>query len=199
METLKNFLKDIASHSMKIIRDDGLHRHLSFSNNGSFNCKFDLITWPGHLVVTGDCGTYSFSRIQDMFQFFRSKDSELDINPRYWGEKLTSVCSVGGYKKYSAEAFQDAVKSDFESWEFESDEEKNAVWADIESTVLFYSDEGEYRAHIAASDYESDYGHQFCDFWEHDLTDYQHHYIWNLYAIVWGVQQYDNSKSVKAA
>ena len=184
---------------MQVVKDDGTHRHLAFSNNGSFNCAFDLITWPGSLCISGDCGTYSFSRIEDMFQFFRSRDEELKINPAYWGEKLTAVCSTDGFMEYSPALFEEAVKSDFENWEIEPKDLRDRIWADIKSDVLSYADDGEVRAYDAAAGYESESGDQFVDFWEHELRDYTHRYIWNLYAIVWGIQQYDKLKEAKAA
>jgi len=61
------FLNDIANHSMSIVRDDGVYRHLVFSNNGSSVFRFELITWPGYLAYTGDMGAFVFSRLNDMF------------------------------------------------------------------------------------------------------------------------------------
>ena len=64
------FLKDVAHHSMVVVRDDGVHRHLIFSNNGSFIYRFEIITWPGYLAYVGDMGSFVFTRIEDMFSFF---------------------------------------------------------------------------------------------------------------------------------
>jgi len=197
------FLKDTANHSMKVVSDDGVSRHLSFTDNGSSIYRFDLITWSGHLCFSGDCGTYVFSRLEDMFDFFRSDQGQaFGVNASYWGEKLESVCRQGGYKRYESNTFIEAIKDHFKDWEFEADEGeelsaeevKAKVWSDIESDVLSCSEDGNDRAMDAAMNFESGYGHDFFEFWEHDLTEYTHRYLWCLHAIVWGIQKYDASK-----
>ena len=35
---------------------------------------------------------------------------------------------------------------------------------------------------------------EFYDFWETDLEEYTFRYLWCLYAIVWGITQYDKQK-----
>lgn len=205
--TKEIFLEDVSGHTMEVIADNGVNRHLRFSNGGSFNCKYDLITWGGHLCVTGDCGTYVFSRIPDMFEFFRcKKEGELSINANYWGQKLLSVCTQGGYKEFSPALLEDAVKSRFEDWEFEADEDeersveevKAAVWDDLEERVLDRSHDGEVRAYDAAAAFKSDYGHDLEDIWDCGLMAPTHHYLWNLYSIVWGIKQYDKMKTEAA-
>jgi hypothetical protein len=111
--TEQQFLSNVKNHTMKIIKDDDLHRHISFSNNGSNIYRFDLITWPGSLCIDGDCGTYVFRRITDMFEFFRvddhdfnkNRDGGLSINTGYWGEKLTAIGTNAGYKEFDEDAF----------------------------------------------------------------------------------------------
>ncbi len=71
------FLKDVANHEMQIIRDDGVQRHLRFKKPGTMCYHFDLITWGGHLCYTGDMGTYVFTRVHDMFDFFRMGDQQV--------------------------------------------------------------------------------------------------------------------------
>ena len=116
--TEKRFLDNVAHHDMTILRNDGVDRHLRFRKPGTIIYGFDLITWPGHLCITGDCGTYVFSRVDDMFCFFRMsindfnhhKDRAVNINPGYWGEKLLSVGRNAGYKEFDESAFKDRVK-----------------------------------------------------------------------------------------
>jgi hypothetical protein len=111
----ERFASDTAGHQMIVKRDDGLYRHLRFVHHRLCNDTvmrpghsfywFDVITWPGTLTVNGDCGTFVFSRITDMFEFFRSR---YGINPQYWSEKLQAPdpqCA----KKYSQDAFRQHV------------------------------------------------------------------------------------------
>lgn len=59
----EQFLVHVREHEIKVIRDDGLHRHLRFKKQNTSNQYFDLITWPGTICIHGDMGTFVFSRV----------------------------------------------------------------------------------------------------------------------------------------
>lgn len=207
--TEERFLGDVKNHSMEVLRDDDVSRHLSFTNNGSSCYRFDLITWPGHLCVTGDCGTYVFQRLTDMFQFFRMDDNDfnkrsdrkLNINPHYWGEKLLSVGTNAGYMEFDEEAFRERVEDHFADHmdcEENDPEELNEIWEDIDSLILSETHD-EHAAYQAVTDFECN-GFQFEDFFDGGGTQcHTFHYIWCLYAIAYGIQIYDASKEQEAA
>ena len=47
-------------------------------------------------------------------------------------------------------------------------------------------------------DEKYDYGRfDLPDFWEHNCTEFNYHYIWICHAIVWGIQQYNMQKKQK--
>jgi hypothetical protein len=111
-EVAERFKRDTADHQMIVLHDDGLYRHLRFTSNsrGYGAYWFDLITWPGVLQVRGDIGeSYTFSRLLDMFEFFRSRNGE--INAHYWSEKLDNGRESA--KEYSEEAFRQRVTEAF--------------------------------------------------------------------------------------
>jgi hypothetical protein len=85
--TFERFEKHTAYHWMDIVRDDGENRHIRFQQRGTGVYHFDIITWPGKLCITGDCGTFVFRRLPDMFEFFRSTQRGR-INAQYWAEKV---------------------------------------------------------------------------------------------------------------
>jgi len=201
--TEERFLKDVKEHEMHVERDDGVNRHIQFKRPGTGCYHFELITWPEHLCVTGDCGTYVFNRITDMFEFFRTeqryKESHpeltLFINSGYWGEKLLSISQPGGYKEFDEEAFRARVGQYFDAW-IESAGEGDAEWPDhlkeeIDTHVLSEIDNGEHAAYAAVYSFEHD-GLQFDDFFDSGGCEkHTFHYIWCLYAIAWGIEQYD--------
>jgi hypothetical protein len=88
--TEEHFLNDIKKHSMSIRKDEGMYRHLTFTNNDSSFYQFDLITWPGHLTISGDMGTYTFACIPDMFDFFGFQDffDEQPTDFTFFGDQL---------------------------------------------------------------------------------------------------------------
>ena len=191
------FLIDVANHDIKIISDNDLYRHIRLSNNGSSVMRFDLITWPGSLCYTGDMGTYVFSRVPDMFNFFRGKpEGDLQINPHYWHEKLDAVDrdgdrSGGAAKIFSYEKFCKAVREYLDDYDA-SDELRQ----EVEDQVIFGDDNG-VRCYDRATEFHSeiDPDFEFTDFFEADVDEYEFRFIWACYAIVWAIRQYDRVKA----
>lgn len=209
----QRFLKDCAEHELTIVRDEGVNRHLRFKKPGTNAYWFDIVTWPGVLCVNGDCGAYMFSRLEDMFEFFRTKpnrvkEGELHINPQYWMEKLRAVNKnsrgAGDAKQFSLDVFKRRVIEWFRRytesrWYSENREDRWAIWEAIRE-VLEKAD-----SHDASYNYsllrdfevwfEDDstfkYRNFFDDFWEVDCTEYDFSFIWNCYAIAWAITQYD--------
>jgi hypothetical protein len=191
--TEAQFLKDVAKHTLSVIREDGLYRHLRLQQPGSTNMYFDLITWPGHLCYCGDMGSFVFARVPDMLTFFRGRNAEgpLEISPHYWSEKVEAK-DRDGVGQYSAELFQQNVLDHLDEVEA-SDEVREAV----QESILDFADE-EHFAMRAVHDFdECDF--QFIDFWEKDSTVYTIRFLWCCYALTWAIRLYDNAAASKAA
>ena len=212
----ERFLKDVAEHEMIIVRDDGLYRHIRFKKPGTGCMRFDLITWPGYLCYTGDMGTYVFSRLADMFEFFRAdrehmrlRDGRtLAINPGYWGEKLQAVersGDGGSYREFSEEKFKRAVLEHLVGWiryrrDHTTKEERRELWDAVMFDVIGADgDSGGYRQQVAAHDFHHRVNNRvefyFQDFWEINVMDYTHRFIWCCYALAWGITKYDEAKA----
>ncbi len=192
--TEESFLRDVAEHQMQILRDDGVYRHIRFKQPGTSDMHFDLITWPWRLCYTGDMGTFVFQRLEDMFVFFRTdrhRDKPgLHTNPGYWSEKVEAADRHDGIKEYRAEKFRRRITEWLDD-AGASPELREAV----EDEVLSCADEGEYEARRAVRDFDHEDGADiFTDFWEIDLTEYTHRFMWCCYALAWGIQKYDDAK-----
>jgi hypothetical protein len=198
--TEESFLKDISSHKMTVLLDNGLYRHIRFKRPNTGNMYFDLVTGPGYLLYRGDMGCYEFERIPDMFEFFRcdresyqKQGKKVPINVGYWGEKLQSVsCFGNGYREYSQELFNEAIEELVQDFiestpEVDEDEFREAVSDDVLSMGEF-----ECEARHAVDDFRFNDREVFSDFFEVRLTRPTYHYTWACYAISWGIQQYDN-------
>lgn len=191
----KIFNKDVASHELAILKDDGLYRHLHFAKPGTWCMSFEILTWPGHLCYTGDMGTYVFSRVSDMFEFFRGER----INPGYWAEKVLAKDKIDGVHQWSKELFKERLLKSFAEWAEDVDKE---VAADAESTLHSevidnLDDFSKDMAYRAVMDFEYQGKLLFQDWWETNTDEYSFRYIWCLHALVWGIQQYDKNKTVK--
>lgn len=202
---LEQFQKDIANHSLEVRHDDGIYRHLTFTNNGSIAYRFDLVTWPGYLCISGDMGCFTFSRLPDMFEFFRDDNGSMGINPGYWAEKLQagagaesdSIC-----KEWSEEKFREVIRErydehvDADGKAIPGDEAKD-LWEEIEDRVLANADL-EDAAMRSAMDFNHE-GFEFTDFFEVRCTTWRFHYLWCCLAIVHGIAEYDKLKAEVAA
>jgi hypothetical protein len=213
MITEDKFMKEVDQHVMEVIRDDGLYRHIRFRRPGTMCMHFDLITWPGYLCYCGDMGTYVFSRLADMFEFFRtdrekSRHDGLTINLSYWSEKLQATDGgrrEGGVKEYSPEKFERHVKEWLANWlrnERLTRDERRELRERVEDDVLASAHDGDVRAYDAAMGFSETFGgrrFEFTDFWEIDCTEYTHRFMWCCYALAWGIQKYDESKALQEA
>lgn len=212
--TEQTFLHDVRDHTLEVIRDDGVHRHIRLRKPGTMCMHFDLITWPGYLCYTGDMGTYVFRRLEDMFQFFRTdadsawlkRDGRtLGINPSYWGEKLEATDKCDGFKEFSEAKFTRNVMEQLVTWirdnrDLTTKEERRELWdAVICDVVQADGDNGGHRKQIAAHEFShhvNDRVRDFCfeDFWERSCEDYSYRFMWCCYALAWGIKTYDTSK-----
>jgi hypothetical protein len=188
------FLKDVAEHKMEVLVDNGMYRHLKCRKPGTYCYGFDVHTWPGYLCITGDMGCYVFSRLPDMFEFFRTDQKcggHLYINLGYWAEKVQAQCKTDGVEEYSEEKFREAIEYYLSEREDVTDELREA----IKEEVLTHAD-SEHEAYAAVHEF-SHGKFYFQDFFDHNLKDYTMRFVWCCYAIAWAIRQYDNSKDEK--
>lgn len=107
----ESFLNDVKDHKINILLDNGVYRHIHCTK-GSCNQHFDIVTYPGHLVISGDMGTFTFQRLEDMFRFFGGygdKETHPGINTGYWEEKCVSRSRWGGVKKFDEDKLTKSI------------------------------------------------------------------------------------------
>lgn len=187
----ERFLKDIVDHEMTVIRDDinGINRHIRFRKPGTGIYGFDLVTWPGVLCYTGDMGTFVFSRIEDMFQFFRGK--LFSISTGYWAEKVIAS-GRDGIRQYSPDMFISAVEEYFKDLREDlPQDETEALHERLKDEVLSMAYDGEYPAMLAAMDFEHEGELVLQDFWEANVEEFTPTFLWCCHAIQWGISVYD--------
>lgn len=200
-EITERFKRETADHEMTVLHDEGIYRHVRFRAPKTSFYWFDLTTWPGFLSFTGDMDGYVFSRVDDMFGFFRQSRS-YGINPHYWSEKV--VASRDRVKTYSQKLFRERIAEDAAEAEGDYPGLAGAVeehffgrWSEWNTEY-----EPDARAAIDAFKYQPD-GHTgapftFDDAWEWELRDYDWTFLWCCHAIVWGIGQYDAARKEAA-
>lgn len=189
-----SFLKDVAEHKLTVLRDDGVYRHLRFAKPGTGIMSFNLTTWPGYLAYTGDMGSFVFSRLEDMLQFFRdgrepTAEQALFINESYWAEKVVAE-DREGVKRFDPALFEQCVKDSLADFDDVSDALREAV----EEEVLSCS-ENEADAMQAAYSFSHKGARMFHDAYvDWECKAYTYRFVWCCYALAWGVRMYDEWK-----
>ncbi|MFZ4778073.1 MAG: hypothetical protein ACOYM3_22100 [Terrimicrobiaceae bacterium] len=202
-EIESRFLKDIKGHQLEIIRDDGVYRHVKCRTPGTYCYSFEIITWPGWLCYTGDMGSYTFQRLEDMFEFFRcrvpSASRKLQINTGYWAEKVQAADKHGKIQEFDADKFRSRLLENINDRDFE-DEDAAELKAALTSEVLDAVDDLDERGARDLADSFTFKGREvFHDLWDFDFQEYTHHFVWCCYAIAWTILKYDALKSEPVA
>lgn len=191
----EQFLSDIASHAITVRKDDGVYRHLHFcAAKDSWDRWFEIVTWPGSLLIHGDMGTWSFARVEDMFTFFRQR--ELEINASYWCEKVTGESRFGGpSKKFAGETFKANIVASLDGYDLSTKRKAEIIEALDDEVFGEFCEDDESSIRRALCEFEND-GFKFSDTWKINGLDYTYYFLWCLHAIVWGIQQYDALKAI---
>lgn len=189
--SIDDFMKDSIGAKVTVLKEDGLYRHLRVSMANGPRRWYDIVTWPGNLLITGDVGTYTFQRVPDMFEFFRAP---ADINPYYWMEKV--VDGRDRCMEFSWDKFLRQLREDVYS-RIRDKDHADTVWMDIDD-ALIGTEHDEYGAVQFAREYEF-YSTEFGDF-SFSLVDmpdprkFTYDYIWCCRAIRLAISGYDSMK-----
>lgn len=182
-----NLDNDLVNHRMTIENDNGVHRSIYFGEPGNCCAHFRINTWPGHLSISGDMGTFVFSRVEDMFTFFRGDG----VNLHYWAEKVQAQSTFGaGVMRYEPDTLRATLQ------EYLKDHDDADTIMENVSPYLSsdYSAQEAIRRiyeHEGLSDFVTDLS-------EGCYKDYTPQYKWCCSAIVWAIKMYDAEKQIAA-
>ena len=193
LETVQQrFPKDVEAHIMYTYNDDGTYRHLRFKKPGTMMYHFDLVTWPGFLAITGDMGTYVFSRIEDMFDFFRSGK---DVNVSYWIEKCQSYDRHCHQLDWDSDAFEQWIDNVVQEAMADPYRIAKRDLRDFDSAIRTLRSSRREKEEALEALTQFYYNGWISDYPEDDFTQPGYHLLWCLHAIRWGIEKYDEVKS----
>lgn len=212
-EIAKRFYRDTQDHELEIVKDDGVHRHLRMRKPGDSSYWYEIVTWPGRLAFSGDGESFVFSRLEDMFEFFRSGfyGDQIHINASYWAEKLTS--DRESVHRYQMDLFETALNEQVDQIAEDMAEDVAKRFREAVEDMLQSEDYSTMDAAIGMldrfefysnKDDEYDYKKSaditFDDPWEwvHGCKDYEWWFLWALYGIVKAIHEYDKAKAETA-
>lgn len=201
MTAAERFATDIARHRLTVLRDDGVNRQLRFTRPDTTAMHFDLITWRGHLVFTGDMGTYVFQRLDDMFDFFRRTPQERSIDFAYWAQKCIAADTSDGIEQFSEAKFRErftALANDFASDNDLTRAERLALLDRLAVEVFAQIEDGPHALYGATRDFEHQLDGRavqvFPDYWEVRAMEYTPRFDWCCRAIPWAIAAYDATR-----
>lgn len=197
--SVERFLNDVSEHKLTVIREDGLYRHLRLSK-GSYCMQFDIVTFPGHLVFCGDLGTYVWSRLPDMFQFFRGRLTD-GVDLGYLREKCEAADKDSGIMQdvdpdEFVQLCRNIVKQDEDDDDTDEQKAKRQRLLDELLDELRLCDTHEQRCDVVREATEL-LGH---DAWEYFswFRKYTLRFAWAALAVPWAITQYDEHRAADA-
>lgn len=171
----ETFQRNTREHIIVEIVEAGGFRRVALRNPNQWVHHYALTTWPGHLAVTGDMGAFVFSRLPDMFQFFRGPVGV--INPGYWAEKLVAADTTSPVERFDLETLREHLRN-----AYAHDPERLAEYL----VATRDADEGDERGALEAIEAAG-----LNDPWDTARTQYSHRFLWICHAVVLGIAKYD--------
>lgn len=193
----RRFDGEVAKHQMTVLKDDGLYRHLAFRDPEHSGYWFEITTWPGHLAIDADMGSFVFARDPDMFEWFGTGTS---MNFDYWTQKAIAVDRNNGLREHSLERFGDEVMRRVVAATRDLPQgDRQLILDDVFTEVVAteeYATQYEEGAREAILDYRfrsaarPGLGFTFDPDIEWDFEEHSTHFRWACHAIKYGIRQY---------
>jgi hypothetical protein len=187
------FARETKGFHLEILKDDGLYRHLSYCRPETVLGRFEIVTWPGYLHIDGDWDGFTFARIRDMFEFFRTQSRR--INPDYWSEKVTD--GRERTKEYCRELCERRIWEDVRH-AYHCRVAPHGLAKAVQENLIEGCDESldaQDTAHQAVANFFHD-GFEFHSSWEWSWNAYSHHFLMSCHAIAAIIAAYDAAKAV---
>ena len=186
---LAQFGRDVADHVLTIDLDSGAHRRLRCSKPGDdgWHLRFDVVTWPGRLAISGDVAEYTFRLDGDPFSYFR-RLPDAPGRVRYLAEKVIAEDHKNPVMVYDHDLFVAAVAAEL----------RDLVPGPTRAAIVDLLERDPFESATEACDAAAaDAG--LDDFWEHALESPSLAFRWCVRAIAWAVAKYDAAKDEEAA
>lgn len=190
-EAKKAFLERFEKFEMTIEKDDGVFRHLRFRDPEEMHGWFNITTAPDMLIVRGDYGTYVFSRVYDMFNFFRGTGG---TDPGYCASKaiaqpLDGVRACSGFSQHK---LKEQVTEAFETYlDYEHGDKPEEVKDDYREELYDFLDEIDSWSSFYSADGTELYNSEFLfSSYHYSPEVLSYSYLWSYFAVVKGIERY---------
>ena len=198
-ESAARFARETSGHTMTVLFEQGLYRHLRFESADGSGYRFDLHTSPNRLMFHGEVGTYIFSvwPTADLFRVFSESSIGDRPNFGYWNEKLVAWSEPA--IQFSCDLFDKRVAEELTKAE-EFFPGVAAAWKSFVEAEYNTEFEEIAREALAAFEYlpEGQWGEAWRFRYTHEwaLDGYDWRYLWACPAALFGIAQHDAAKAV---
>lgn len=174
-----NAAKAFADHVVTVEHEHGLYRHYRCAKPGTGIYAFQIVTFPGRLIVSGDIGNVGWSRCPDMIEWAAGAVESIG----YFAEKVWGSIPT---KEWSEEAAEEVIEEKYKNIVedvagFDAKEAAECVEkADEEKALLLRAASEGQEAFTTAF-----YGSNWCrgDFPE--VRSYTAEFLWTREAVKW--------------
>lgn len=185
LETIeREFAKTVKDHMLEVVADsDSGFRHLRCRGQFPDFTSWEVVTWCGHMAVTGCFGAYLFHGRRDMLRDFFGGN----VNPGYWFEKC--VTSEHPPMVVSAETVQSLAAEEMAYWEQEGelDDGMRAAWDVVVSEADEWDGTAQFHTILEAL---SETGIEMADLAMSSYAEYTDRALRVLCAINWTRERY---------
>lgn len=201
-----HFLDNVAGHVLTVTHDVELYRRIVLGVPGSSFYRYEVVTWPGHVAIAGDMGSYVFERIDDMFEFFRGRTAGEYLDLSYLAGKCEAADKHAGLSEWvgearSLDALAEILRESMDPDDGFAPTQADRIVAEWRKRVA--DDYGEMSSvddvRELADCYRPDPDwprDPFADLWDRGRMFYEwsHHFAWCIFAIAFAVDKYDEHK-----
>jgi len=196
------FMAEMAKHTLTIKQDDGHYKHLVMAEAGEFENAFEVIAFPHHIMITGDMGTYCFSRTLDMMKWFIKDGDKAIASPQIelhrWYSKLVSTDSYLGAKKKSLTLAKQEVEQNRDFYINEYPDQASIINSAFDD-LIDYAEMGVEMLLIEMYGFsftiDGNEHQPFTDFEADTVEAYVSQFAWCCYAINFAIGEYLQTQS----
>lgn len=195
--TAEQYARQTASHELTVLHDDGLYRHLRYTDPDIGLYRYEVVTWPNALAVKGGGADYLFSNYPapDLFELFRRSRHHGSINPGYWKQKVLA----GQTRAWSQEKFRTWLTA-----KAAADEARHPGLTAAVTERILEGDEYDLdyeegaRTAVAWFDHD-DYTLRMPDPWDEDFKDWAWQFLHACHTATSVIAAYDRHQAAAAS
>lgn len=187
----RRFEAETRDHTMTVLHRDGVSRHLRFARPGMRRWSWDILTWPGHLAVSGEVGHgWQFAHgDRDVLPLFVPFALRGRINPYYWSERVPPHRRPHA-RRFSPAKFQRSVREQIAAHALTPDQRDELLRSLDAAGVFDIRDRRAAGSALAGRWAAGERAVEFADVDEMDVEEWDGQFLLSQFAILFATTAY---------